>query len=479
MQKKYLNFHFSGSVSIRLSPLKGLITFIFLLTIVFNTSSQGIAINTTGVKADASAILDMKSSNKGFLVPRMTTAQISAINAPANSLIVFNTTSSCYEIYLSSWLNLACVCSGLPATPGTITPSNASPTACSTGITYSIAAVAGATSYNWTVPTGATITAGQGTTSITVTWASTSGHVTVTALNSCGTSGIQSLSVTLTNGSHGTVSYSYTGSPATWTVPACVSTVTITINGAGGGSAYSDFTAGSGGLGAMVKASLAVIQNEVLNIYLGQVGANSNTSCDGGAGGIGGASNDEAGGAGYGDTNNTPWYNLPGWGAGGGGGGASSIRVNGTAAVDRVIVAGGGGGAGADYNTELYGSAYGIGGNGGQPGTNGAGYNVNERGKAGSAAAGGAAVNYNNGTCTPNSFTSTAGGFGYGGDGGMSKITCEWGGGGGGGGGYYGGSGGCGGGGGGGYSYTGGTGVTTISITAGSNAGSGSATIAW
>ncbi len=52
-------------------------------------------------------------------------------------------------------------------------------------ITYSIAAVAGAISYNWTVPLGATIISGQGTNSITVNFASgaSSGNVSVSASN--------------------------------------------------------------------------------------------------------------------------------------------------------------------------------------------------------------------------------------------------------------------------------------------------------
>ena len=41
---------------------------------------------------NASALIDMTSTTKGFLPPRMTTAQRSAIAAPATGLIVFNTT---------------------------------------------------------------------------------------------------------------------------------------------------------------------------------------------------------------------------------------------------------------------------------------------------------------------------------------------------------------------------------------------------
>ncbi|MBW8052054.1 MAG: PKD domain-containing protein, partial [Cytophagales bacterium] len=76
---------------------------------------------------------------------------------------------------------------GAPATPGAITgPTSVCPG--QVGLVYSITAVAGATSYNWTVPAGATITAGQNTISITVDFGATSGNVCVTASNGCGTS---------------------------------------------------------------------------------------------------------------------------------------------------------------------------------------------------------------------------------------------------------------------------------------------------
>ncbi|MBK8490533.1 MAG: hypothetical protein IPL49_06375 [Saprospirales bacterium] len=55
--------------------------------------------------------------------------------------------------------------------------------------TYSVGADPNATSYNWTVPAGATITAGAGTNSITIDWTgSNNGNVCVRALNACGQS---------------------------------------------------------------------------------------------------------------------------------------------------------------------------------------------------------------------------------------------------------------------------------------------------
>jgi PKD repeat protein len=83
-----------------------------------------------------------------------------------------------------------------PATPGAIT-GTASVCSGTTGLTYSIAAVAGATSYTWTVPSGSTISSGQGTTSITVAAGTTSGNVTVTATNGCGTSAAQAFALSV------------------------------------------------------------------------------------------------------------------------------------------------------------------------------------------------------------------------------------------------------------------------------------------
>jgi hypothetical protein len=68
---------------------------------------------------------------------------------------------------------------------------------------YSIASVSGATSYNWTIPSGATIISGQGSTSITVNFSGTLGNnsscgsaaVCVRASNTCGNSTYRCLSL--------------------------------------------------------------------------------------------------------------------------------------------------------------------------------------------------------------------------------------------------------------------------------------------
>lgn len=67
---------------------------------------------------------------------------------------------------------------------------------CNGTTSYSISPVSGASSYQWTVPAGATINSGQGTTTISVTFpASVSGNVSVASVNGCGVSTARSLAV--------------------------------------------------------------------------------------------------------------------------------------------------------------------------------------------------------------------------------------------------------------------------------------------
>ncbi len=67
--------------------------------------AAGTAINETGEMPDASAILDARSENKGFLPPRMTAAQRTAIPAPATGLQVYQTdgTAGMYVYNGTAW----------------------------------------------------------------------------------------------------------------------------------------------------------------------------------------------------------------------------------------------------------------------------------------------------------------------------------------------------------------------------------------
>lgn len=62
-----------------------------LVALITNTTFAQVAINTDGSNADASAMLEVKSTEKGFLPPVMTELQMNAIVTPAEGLIVYCT----------------------------------------------------------------------------------------------------------------------------------------------------------------------------------------------------------------------------------------------------------------------------------------------------------------------------------------------------------------------------------------------------
>lgn len=62
------------------------------------TGSVGI-----GTSPDASAILDVSSTTKGLLIPRVTTTQMNAISSPVDGLQVYNTTEKSVYFYNSDW----------------------------------------------------------------------------------------------------------------------------------------------------------------------------------------------------------------------------------------------------------------------------------------------------------------------------------------------------------------------------------------
>ena len=89
-------------------PLSGLIFALLLLPLL--SFAQNTAINQDNSDAHPSAMLDVKSSDKGFLTPRMTADEIASIDNPANGLIVFSTTDNKFYAYILSediWKEIA------------------------------------------------------------------------------------------------------------------------------------------------------------------------------------------------------------------------------------------------------------------------------------------------------------------------------------------------------------------------------------
>ena len=82
--------------------MKKLLSLVFLLT-GLNLHAQ-VAVNTDGTAPDNSAMLDVKSTSQGMLVPRMTTAERLAIATRAAGLLVFdNTTNSFWFWGTAAW----------------------------------------------------------------------------------------------------------------------------------------------------------------------------------------------------------------------------------------------------------------------------------------------------------------------------------------------------------------------------------------
>ena len=79
------------------SSLKLFIT-LFFINIALITNAQ-IAINSDGSLSDASAMLDVTSTTKGILIPRMTTAERTTISSPATGLMVYDTDESAFWYY--------------------------------------------------------------------------------------------------------------------------------------------------------------------------------------------------------------------------------------------------------------------------------------------------------------------------------------------------------------------------------------------
>jgi uncharacterized protein (TIGR02145 family) len=74
---------------------------LFLLLAFIGLSQMNAQVGIGTTSPDASSILDVTSPNddKGFLPPRLTTAQRDAIASPAVGLTIFNTTNGCIEFY--------------------------------------------------------------------------------------------------------------------------------------------------------------------------------------------------------------------------------------------------------------------------------------------------------------------------------------------------------------------------------------------
>ncbi len=84
---------------------------LFLISLIVLTSvaayCQSVSINEDASAADASAMLDVKSTTKGMLIPRMTSAERTGILTPGEGLLVYdNETASFWYFKTTGWTEL-------------------------------------------------------------------------------------------------------------------------------------------------------------------------------------------------------------------------------------------------------------------------------------------------------------------------------------------------------------------------------------
>jgi len=112
---------------------------IFVLQIFlgyFSYAQEGVGINKFGNPPDPSAALDVSSTNKGLLIPRLNTALRIAIVNPANGLLVYDTDSSSffyYNLSASKWVSLAKATNGVVGNTGPTGPTGPQGNVGSTG----------------------------------------------------------------------------------------------------------------------------------------------------------------------------------------------------------------------------------------------------------------------------------------------------------------------------------------------------------
>ena len=219
----------------------------------------------------ATAALDITSTTKGLLIPRMTTSQRNAITLPATGLQIYNTDCSMLNYWSGScWISTS---KALPC-PEPITSSGTTVFCAGQTRTYSIPAVPGATKYGWTVPAGTSINSGQGTTSIAATFGNISGMVCVDASNSCETSPVRCLSVSVDP---------IPNTPGNITGPSSINpgqqSVNYFIASVNGASAYTWAYSGTGLTISSGTGTTSIVVNFTCNATAGNLSVTANSTC--------------------------------------------------------------------------------------------------------------------------------------------------------------------------------------------------------
>jgi PKD repeat protein len=121
------------------------------------------------------------------------TPSVAGIGGPYTITYTYTNGNGCTNASSQQTTVTGCV---VPAQPGNIS-GPASVCHNQNNVIYSIAPVATATSYTWTVPPGTNLKTGQGTVQIKVRFGNSAGNITVKANNSCGSGPVRTLAIAM------------------------------------------------------------------------------------------------------------------------------------------------------------------------------------------------------------------------------------------------------------------------------------------
>jgi hypothetical protein len=246
-------------------------------------NAQGVSISADNSSPDASSILELKSTSKGMLIPRMTTAERDAIVAPADGLLIYNTTTGTFNFYQTGWQVIGAV--------GASEASGASGGNCCS----SVDAGSSITTISTTdvVIAGMTLTPGAGTYAVNFNSqcivpeaAATTGFSTVIATSDLSLIYADIMALSITNSSHAaTFGLGETITAGVYSVTAAVAiTGELTLNG--GGNPNSVFVIRSGGAinsgaGANVTLTNGASPENIHWVANGAIGMGAGTTLSG------------------------------------------------------------------------------------------------------------------------------------------------------------------------------------------------------
>lgn len=248
------------------------------------TSPDTVCANATSISITAATVANATGYSwtlpSGWNITSATnTATITATASATGGTISVTATGGCGN---SAATNKTIVIRTAATQPNAI---NGLATVCTngSGISYDVPLVSGATSYNWTLPSGWSIASGSNTNSITVNAGNAGGQISVTASNACGASTAQTKTVTVTTGLSAPTSISSVDSvcanaagvtftaaavanatgyswtlPAGWNITAGANTISITATASANAGNVSVAAIGSCGNGPAFSKNIIV-----------------------------------------------------------------------------------------------------------------------------------------------------------------------------------------------------------------------------